>query len=186
MDITKQALRNISAVATLVGIIVFLGILSLTRLPVQLFPDIERPQISIQTSWRAASPQEIEAEIIEPQEEVLKGLPGVTNMSAFANQGNAWINLEFGLETDMQDTLIEVISRMNRIPPLPRDALSPQITLGGRGGDAPALTFFFLQRLPGNTTDMKEYVTFIEDVVRPRLENIPGVSQVQPQSGRGQ
>jgi len=185
MDITKQALRNISAVATLVGIIVFLGILSLTRLPVQLFPDIERPQISIQTSWRAASPQEIEAEIIEPQEEVLQGLPGVTNMSAFANQGNAWINLEFGLETDMQDTLIEVISRMNRIPPLPRDALSPQITMGGRGGDAPALTFFFLQRLPGNNTDMKEYVTFIEDVVRPRLENIPGVSQVQPQSGRG-
>lgn len=134
MDITRQALRNASAVGTIVGIIVFLGLISLTKLPVQLFPDIERPQIGIQTSWRSASPQEIESEIIEPQEEVLQGIPGLESMSAFANPGNASINLEFGLETDMQKTLIEVISRMNRIPPLPRDAMSPRIMLGGGRG----------------------------------------------------
>ena len=119
MDITRQALKNASAVGTIVGIIVFLGFISLTKLPVQLFPDIERPQIGIQTNWRSASPEEMESEIIEPQEEVLQGLPGLENMAAFANQGNAFINLEFGLETDMQKTLIEVISRMNRLPPLP-------------------------------------------------------------------
>ena len=186
MDITKSALKNASAIGTIVGIVVFLGLISLTKLPIQLFPDIERPQISIQTSWRSASPEEIESEIIEPQEEVLQGLPGVQNMSAYANQGNAFINLEFGLETDMQKTLIEVISRMNRIPPLPRDALSPNITLGGgRGGGTPALTFFFLQKLPGNEQDIKENVTFFEDVIRPRLESIPGVSRAQMQSGRG-
>lgn len=79
----------------------------------------------MQTSWRAASPQEIESEILEPQEEVLQGIPWLVNMNAWANQGSSWINLEFGLETDMQKTLIDVISRLNRIPPLPRDALSP-------------------------------------------------------------
>ncbi len=119
MDITKAALKNASGVAIVVGIITFLGLFSLTKLPIQLFPDIERPQISIQTSWRAASPQEIESEILEPQEEVLQGLPGVQGIQAWANQGNAWINLRFDLDTDMQKTLIEVISRMNRIPPLP-------------------------------------------------------------------
>jgi multidrug efflux pump subunit AcrB len=79
----------------------------------------------VQTSWRAASPQEIESEILEPQEEVLQGIPWLVNMNAWANQGSSWINLEFELETDMQKTLIDVISRLNRIPPLPRDALSP-------------------------------------------------------------
>ena len=108
MDITKAALKNASGVAILVGIITFLGLYSLTNLPIQLFPDIERPQISIQTSWRAASPQEIESEILEPQEEVLQGIPGLRGFSAWANQGGAWINLEFGLDTDMQKTLIEV------------------------------------------------------------------------------
>ncbi len=185
MDITKQALRNASGVATIVGIIVFLGLISLSKLPIQLFPDIERPQIGIQTSWRAASPEEIESEIIEPQEEVLQGLPGLENMAAFANQGNAFINLEFSLETDMQKTLVEVISRMNRIPPLPRDALSPNISLGGGGGDAPALTYFFLQALPGNEQNIKEYANFFEDAIRPRLEGIAGVARVQMQSGVG-
>ncbi|WP_026374747.1 efflux RND transporter permease subunit [Aestuariibacter salexigens] len=185
MDITKAAIKNATGVGIAVCIIAFLGIISLMELPVQLFPDIERPRISVQTFWRAASPQEIESEILEPQEEVLQGLPGLENMSAWANQGNAWINLEFGLETDMQKTLIEVISRMNRIPPLPRDALSPNIMLGGWGGGTPALTYFFLQKLPGNTNDIASYVTFFEDAVRPQLESIPGVSRVRMESGIG-
>lgn len=185
MNITKTALKNASAVAIGVSIIICLGLFSLFKLPVQLFPDIERPQISIQTFWRAASPQEIESEILEPQEEVLKGIPGLNNMTAWANQSNARINLEFGLETDMQKTLIEVISRMNRVPPLPRDALSPNIMLGGGGGNGPALTYFFLQRLPGNPKRINQYVTFFEDIVRPQMEAIPGVSRVQMQSGVG-
>ena len=185
MNITKAALKNASAVTIIVGIVAFLGIFSLTKLPVQLFPDIERPRISIQTFWRAASPQEIESEILEPQEEVLQGLPGLTNMNAWANQGGAWINLEFGLDTDMQKTLIEVISRMNRIPPLPRDALKPNIMLGGWGGGQPALTYFFLQKLPGNESEIGDYVTFFEDVVRPQIESIPGVARVRMESGTG-
>jgi multidrug efflux pump subunit AcrB len=185
MDITKAALKHPSGVAIIVGIIAFVGLFSLFKLPVQLFPDIERPQISIQTSWRAASPQEVESEILEPQEEVLRGIPGLRSMNANAFQGNAWINLEFGLETDMQKTLIDVISRMNRIPPLPRDALSPNIILGGGGGGGPALTYFFLQRLPGNNNDIQQYVTYFEDVVRPQLESLPGVSRVRMESGVG-
>lgn len=185
MDITKLALKNASGVGIVVGLIVFLGFYSLFKLPVQLFPDIDRPRISIQTSWRAASPQEIESEILEPQEEVLQGIPGLVNMNAWANQGNSWINLEFDLDTDMQRTLIDVISRMNRIPPLPRDALSPNIMLGGGGGNGPALTYFFLQKLPGNPNEINSYVTFFEDVIRPQLESIPGVSRVQMESGVG-
>ena len=185
MDITKAALKNASGVSIIVGIVAFLGIFSLFKLPVQLFPDIERPQISIQTFWRAASPQEIESEILEPQEEVLQGLPGMTSMRAWANQGNAWINLQFGLETDMQKTLVEVISRMNRIPPLPRDALSPNIMLGGWGGGTPALTYFFMQKLPENPNDIATYATFVEDVIRPQIEAIPGVSRVTAQNGAG-
>lgn len=185
MDITRAAIKNASGVGIFIAILTFLGLYSLMNLPIQLFPDIERPNINIQTSWRAASPQEIESEIIEPQEEVLQGLPGLESMSAWANQGNAWINLQFSLDTDMQQTLIEVISRMNRIPPLPRDALSPNITLSGSGDDMPALTYFFLQRLPGNPNEINTYTTYFADVIKPQLESIPGVARAQMQSGVG-
>lgn len=179
MKITKGALTSPAAVAVGVALIILLGMLSLFKLPVQLFPDIERPQIAIQTFWRSAAPKEIESEIIEPQEQVLRGIPGLTAMNAFANRGVSFINLEFGVGTNMEQTLIEVISRMTRVENLPNDAQPPRIMLGGFGGNTPALTWFFLQALPGNDKDIADYTDFTNDTIRPRIEAIEGVSSVQ-------
>ncbi|WOJ91935.1 efflux RND transporter permease subunit [Congregibacter variabilis] len=186
MSITRRALRYPAGVAVIVAVIALFGIYSLRQLPVQLFPDIENPRISIQTSWRAASPREVESEIIEPIESVLRGLPGLQEMAAFANAGNAWVNLEFDLDADMQRTLIDVISRMNRLDPLPRDASQPVIMLGGGNGDAPALTFFFLQLLPGTTGEVLDYLPYVEDIIRPAIEAVPGVARVTGGLGQQQ
>ena len=161
MNLTENALRNPAAAAAMVAIVLFFGIFSLTKLPIQLFPDMENPQITIQTAWRAASPREMEAEIVEPIEEVLQGLPGVKEMNASSNTGFAWINLTFDVETDMQKIMVEVISRMNRLPPLPRDADQPIINLGGWDGGTPALTWFFLQVLPGNDKPVADYLAYV-------------------------
>jgi multidrug efflux pump subunit AcrB len=178
VKLTAASVNNPAAVIVAVVIILLFGGASLTRLPVQLFPDIENPSIAIQTGWRAASPREIESEIIEPIEAVLRGLPGLKEMVAEARPGEGWVNLEFGLETDMERTLIEVISRMNRLDPLPRDATQPLIMPGGDSGNKPALTFFFMQLLPGTPGQVSDYMQFIEDTVRPAIEVVPGVAQV--------
>jgi multidrug efflux pump subunit AcrB len=185
MNLTKSSLKNPSGVAVGVAIIVVFGLFSLTKLPVQLFPDIERPQISIWTGWRAASPSEVESELLEPQEEVLEGLPGLQEMNANANPGGSWINLTFGLETDMQETVIEVISRLNRLPPLPRDADPPVLQLGGGGGGGAnqALSWFFIQLLPGNDRPIESYQRFVEDVVATRIETVEGVAGVEILAG---
>lgn len=179
MKLTSSALSSPAAVAVGIALILLVGVISLFKLPIQLFPDIERPQIAIQTFWRAASPLEIESEIIEPQEQVLRGIPGLRSMNAFANQGAAFINLEFGVETDMDQTLMEVISRMTRVPNQPRDARPPRIMLGGFGGGTPALTWFFLQALPGNDKQIDDYIDFTDDVIRPKIESLEGVAGVQ-------
>jgi len=179
MKLTKTALASPAAVAVGIALILLVGIISLFKLPVQLFPDIERPRIAIQTFWRAAAPHEIESEIIEPQEQVLRGIPGLTSLNAFANRGAAFINLEFGVETNMEQTLIEVISRMTRVNNLPRDARPPRIMLGGFGGGTPALTFYFLQALEGNPNPIADYIDFANDTIRPRIEAVEGVSSVQ-------
>ncbi|REL35849.1 efflux RND transporter permease subunit [Thalassotalea euphylliae] len=179
MKLTSTALKSPAAVSVAVAFILLVGLLSLVKLPIQLFPDIERPRIAIQTFWRAASPQEIESEIIEPQERVLRGIPGLHSMNAFANRGNAFINLEFGVETDMDQTLIEVISRMTRVQNQPRDARPPRVMLGGFGGGTPALTFFFLQALPDNPEPIDNYIDYASEVVKPRIEAVQGVAGVQ-------
>ena len=179
MDLTRRALQHPAAVAVIAGIVMLLGVWSVFDLPVQLFPDIDRPVMSVGTGWRAASPKEVESEILQPQEEVLQGLPGMTRMDTSAFQGFAAVNLEFALETDMQSTLIEVISRMNRVPPLPADSNPPVITLGeGQfgGGAGQVLSWFFIQQLPGNPKPIEQYQRFIEDQVIPRIEAVPGVA----------
>ena len=77
MGLTERSLKNPAGVAVAVAIVLLFGLFSLSKLPVQLFPDIEEPRLSIVSSWRAASPLEIESEIVEPLEEVLQGLPGL-------------------------------------------------------------------------------------------------------------
>ena len=149
MGITERAVKNPAGVAVAVAIITLFGLFSLSSLPVQLFPDIDLPQLSIQANWRAASPREIESEILEPMEEVLQGIPGMQVMEANAFNGGAWIGLQFSLETDMQATLMDVIGRLNRLPPLPADADPPVVQMGGGGNANGALTWYCVQKLPG-------------------------------------
>lgn len=183
MKLTESALKNPAGVAVGVALVLLAGILCLMQLPVQLFPNIDQPSLSVFTQWRAAAPKEVESEILEPQEEVLRGLPGVKHMEAWANPGGSWINLTFGLETDMQQTLIEVISRLNRLPPLPDDAERPVIQMSGGGDSNQTLSWFFVQKLPSNARDIESYAHYIEDVIKPKLEAVPGVSQVQVFTG---
>jgi len=184
MSITEKAVKNPAGVAVAVAIITLFGLFSLKSLPVQLFPEIELPQISVFASWRAASPHEVESEILDPMEEVLQGMPGMEVMSSNAFNGGAWINMEFTLGTDMQATLMEVIGRLNRLPSMPADSDPPVVNLGGGGGGAnQALSWFFVQKLPGTPGKIEEYGQFITDTVKPKLESIDGVAGVQVNAG---
>ena len=70
MNITRLCLANPVALLVAIILLMIFGLISLSRLPIQLTPEIEQPEITITTPWRAAAPYEIEAEIIEPQDRV--------------------------------------------------------------------------------------------------------------------
>src|SRR5689334_25066818 len=77
MESVQWSGRSPIAVAVMALFSGVLGMLSLSRLPLQLFPDINRPEISIQCPWRTASPEEVESELLVPLEYVLQGMAGV-------------------------------------------------------------------------------------------------------------
>ena len=184
MRLINASIRNPIAVGVIVLLVCLFGSMSLGRLPLQLFPDIDRPNISIFTGWRAASPEETEAELLEPQEEVLQGLPGVEDIEGNANAGGSFINLTFAIGTDMQSALVDVIGRMNRVRSQPVDADRPIIQLGGGQNDSnDSLSWFFVQLLPGTQGPIEDYRSYIEDVVKPRIESVPGVASVNVNSG---
>ncbi|MEL6186787.1 MAG: efflux RND transporter permease subunit, partial [Myxococcota bacterium] len=178
MNLTEWALKNASFVA--VGLVAVLigGVISATSLPVQLFPDIERPWIRIETNWRGAAPQETESEIVEPLEEVLQGLPGLLFLESWANPNGAFVGLQFGLETDTDRALLDITTRLNRLRPLPADADRPTVSLGGSANET--LIYFFIQQLPTSDRTIEDAFSVIEDQLVPRLEAIPGVARAVP------
>jgi multidrug efflux pump subunit AcrB len=159
------------------------GTISLLSLPVQMTPEIERPEISIRTPWRASAPNEVESEIIEPQEDVLRSVPGLLRMSSNANFGSGSIQLEFAIGTDMNRALIEVMNRLNQVPRYPIDANEPVISVGGNDFSK-VIAWFAVDTKPGNDRPIESYQDFIEDTVITRLERVSGVSRTGAFGGR--
>jgi multidrug efflux pump subunit AcrB len=160
------------------------GIFSAFKLPLQFMPDAQNKTIDVLTVWPSATPQEVEAEILKPQEEVLLGLPGLKRSNAYAARGTSWLRLEFDANADMEQVLIEVVGRIGRVTALPRSALPPQILRGGENGGLPTLTTFYLQLPAEQKTDDKIDVQGIVDkVIRPAFKQVPGVAQVNVTRG---
>ncbi|WP_111976459.1 efflux RND transporter permease subunit [Algibacillus agarilyticus] len=176
MNLTRQALSNPTAVVVGLILITLFGLLSLLRLPVQMTPNVERPQIIVQTNWRAAAPEEIEAEIIEPQEDVLKNVPGLIKLESEASQGRSSVTLKFDVEVDLRRALLETMNQLNRVPRYPVDADEPILYVGSDefGG---SIAWFAIQATEGNERDIRSYKEYVEDVIQTRIERIDGVSK---------
>ncbi len=163
MTLTRLSLGNPVAVIVAVLLVLLFGGINLLRLPVQLTPEVQDPEITISTIWRAAAPNEIEAEIIEPQEDVLRGLPGMTELLSTAQEGRGQITLTFAVDIDLRRALLEVLNRLNQVPSYPEDVDEPIISTVG--ADVRAIAWFIIKNAEGNDRDISSYKDFIEEVV---------------------
>lgn len=178
MNLTELSTRQWPSVAVAVALVALFGLFSIASLPIQLLPNIEEPQISVANFWRAAAPEEMESNIIEPQENVLRNTPGLTNINSFIGRGQGFVNLTFAVGTDIQTAKLDVINNLTQAPPRPNDAIEPQVNSGG-GQQTPGAASLLVRVLPHNANrDLASYQKLIEDEVEPRLSRIPGVSQV--------
>jgi multidrug efflux pump subunit AcrB len=184
VQLTQASLKNRVAVAVAVLLVAIFGYLSLIRLPIQLAPNVERPAIGIGTAWRGAAPEEMESEILEPQEKVFQGLPGLTEMSSTASAGSSNITLEFTADMDMQRALVEVINRLNQVPSYPVDATEPRVNLGASQFGGNPIAWYSFKPEINNSKDIATYQDFINDNVVPRIEQIKGVTKVSSFGGR--
>lgn len=173
------SIKSPAAVGVGIALTILFGLFALNLLPVQLFPEIDRPQIGIETDWRAETPREVEAQLVQPEEDVLRGIPGLQQIEGFANPGGGYIQLTFALGTDIRNTLVDVIGRLNRLPPLPADAQKPIVQLASAQDRNSILINVFVQQLPGNSHDIASFRQFVKNVVAPRLEAVPGVGTAQ-------
>lgn len=120
--------HNPVKVAVGVLLVALFGVIGFLRMPMQLTPEVQIPTISIETRWPGASPQEVEREIVQEQEEQLKGVEGVTKMTSESKDSSATITLEFLVGTNMEEALLLVNSRLQQVREYPEDADEPIIS----------------------------------------------------------
>ncbi len=178
MRLTQISLANPAAIAIVAAVVVLLGVLSMVRIPAQLLPQIEKPIVTVINAWPGAAPKEIESELTVPVEEVLQGTPGMTEMISWSMTNFGFMQLEFALETDMTRTLIEIISRLNRLRPLPANAERPQVSLGEWGDANDQLIEYFVEQTDDREDRLTENKRFLREVIVPELASLYGVSQV--------
>ena len=164
-------------VTVIVGVLiaVLAGFVALSKVPVQLTPEVERPIITVTSNWSGASPEEIEKEIINKQEEYLKSIEGVLQMNSESSDGNGVVTMEFPVGTDMSAALVRVTNKLNEVPSYPRNADQPIVSSSGRFEGAIA---WFVIKSNNDSVYVPQLYSMIDDLVKPRMERVNGVSRI--------
>lgn len=172
-------LRHNTLIAVIVLILCVLGIASALSVPVQMIPDLEVRTINVDTRWPGATPQDVEKEILIEQEQYLRTLPNLSRMVSTANSGHANISLEFPFGVDINEALIRTNNALSQVSGYPENVVPPALTTFSFSNNA--FMYFRVGEGEGSGLDLDLPMLgdFLEDNVRPRLERVAGISQVE-------
>lgn len=163
----------------LIGILIIclLGVVSVLRIPVQMIPDVTPRQVSVETSWPGAAPEDVEREIILEQERVLRGIPDLERMTANAEFGAATVELEFPAGVPIAEALVRVNNALAQVSGYPDTADEPRVVAESVSDDP--FMYFSVERLAADGQAVQTETNWVENTLRPRLERVPGVANVR-------
>ncbi|MFW6033435.1 MAG: efflux RND transporter permease subunit, partial [Phycisphaeraceae bacterium] len=184
MNYIRFAINNPVKVAVGVLLLLLFGILALLAIPIQLTPNVDQPIITVETTWIGRSPQEIEREIVEEQEDKLKGLTNLKKMTATAQQNAGSITLEFYIGTDMTRALQEVSDSLREVPDYPEDVDEPVISASDSSSGAENAIAWLIITSSDPDYNVQRLGDVAEDRIKPLLERVEGISEVQVYGGR--
>src|SRR5512140_608640 len=180
MWLTRLALRNPVLILMLALMTTVLGVVSLRRLSVDLFPDITIPVIRVATFYAGAGPADIEKSITQPIERAVSASPGVDRVESISKQGFSAVSVWFQYGTNLDNAQFEVSQRvaqiLNTLPP---------------GIQQPFIIKFDVTNIPvvqvamsGEGLDEKQLYDLAYNVIEPQLERVPGVASASVGGGK--
>ncbi len=155
--------------------IVVFGLYSLPELPIELYPNVDFPVVSVLVTWPGAAPESVEAQILEPLERAVNGISGLDKIRSTAFPSAALIVLQFKLEKNSdqaaQDTRDKVFSALGQ---LPKDIETPIIQRFEIGGTPIVNVALSAQDIP-----LGKLSKIADDTIRARLQRVDGVAKVE-------
>src|SRR5690606_1991229 len=128
MSIPAHCIRRPVAVAMLFAAIVFLGLISFVRLPIDLLPDLAYPRLVVYTAYPNVAPAEVERFVTERIEQAVSAVPGVEHVESLSREGTSLVTLRFAWGTDMDFAALNVREKLDNLrDQLPTRASRPVV-----------------------------------------------------------
>ncbi|MFM9938747.1 MAG: efflux RND transporter permease subunit [Hyphomicrobiaceae bacterium] len=176
--LVTRSLRNRLLVLALAAVMVLYGAFTLQRLPVDVFPDLNRPTVTIMTEAEGLAPAEVEQLVSFPIETQMNGLPGVSRVRSVSGVGLSIIYVEFDWGTDIFRNRQQISERLGLVKEQLPANVTPQ--MGPINSIMGQILMFAVTAETASPMEVREIADF---VIRPRLLTIPGVAQVIPIGG---
>lgn len=155
-------------------VLILFGLIAFTRLGVDKFPRVEFPVVMVVTTMQGAAPDIIDRNITDRIEEAVNQVPGISSITSSSSLGASQVGIQFELDKKLDVAYQEVKAKVDAIVKLlPREADAPTVRKVEVGANA-----VLWISLTGNRT-LQELNTYAKEVIKPRLETIDGVGEVQ-------
>ncbi|MGQ9824896.1 MAG: efflux RND transporter permease subunit [Desulfotomaculales bacterium] len=172
MKITDVAIKRPMLVAVLVIVVLILGGVSLLRLSIDLYPEMELPVGAVLTEYPGAGPQEVERQVTEPLESVLATANNLDQLTSISSAGNSVIVVLFNWGTDMDFASLQMREKIDMVKTyLPQGAKAP-VVFKMDPNQIP------IMQLVVSSQDPQTLKNILEDTIKPRLERVGGVASV--------
>jgi HAE1 family hydrophobic/amphiphilic exporter-1 len=179
MSLSGLSVRRPVLVLMIISALMVLGAVAYGRLPVELFPSVEFPFVSVTVVYPGAGPEEVQQFVAKPLEEQLSSLPNVRQVRTVASEGLVVVAVEFELGTNVDVATADVRQRVDIAKVrFPRDVEEPVVAKFDFAAE-PVLNIGL-----GGTRSPRELRLLAEDVIKPRFERVPGVAAVNVSGGR--
>ena len=180
MNLARFALRNpITILMAVLGAII-LGMISFSKLPVDMFPEITYPSITVGTFYPGANPQDMERTVTYPVEKAVSTVNGVKYVSSISRQGASLVTIYFNWGTNLDSAQSDVLQAVNLIHgDLPKDVGYPII----RKFDVSQISVIYIALMGGGLTEGQLY-DLAYNVVEPEIEHVTNVASARVGGGK--
>ena len=162
--------------ATVLSLVVMLiGIVSYTRLPVREYPKIDEPVVTVDTTYRGASAEIIESQVTKPLEDSLAGIEGVEVITSISRAENSQISVRFKLERAPDSAAADVRDRVSRVRNKLPDSVDEPVIAKVEADANPIIWIAF----SSDKHSALEVTDFASRIVKPRLQTLPGAADVR-------
>ncbi len=175
MKVSDFAIKHPAIISVLLLVLLVFGIASLMQLPQDYLADINLPNVTIITVYPGGSPSDIEREITRPLEDGLSTISGLDEISSISYNSVSSITLTLDVGQKVSDRLVDIREKINNVLPDLPDGISGDPTIFEFSSSVKPVFIFAVK---SSMTD-DELTRYIDDVVKPAVSRVEGVSQVR-------